>query len=359
MRRVHLVLGLTVGIILSISGITGSALVFRNEIDAILHSELLRVAPGPVRITLDDALAAAEGAHPGQRSARVQMPRTPTETYEITMAGEDPLQVYVDPYRGTVLGARRESETLPNLLFEIHHTLLAGETGELVLGTTALLLLLLVLTGLVVWWPGWRNGGRRILRAISVRLSGNWRGVNFDLHRALGFWTTAFLTTVALTGASLVFHEQFMAGLDWITRSPPRPAAPAISAAGGARPTVQSLVERANAAIDEGAVTYVMLPASETAPLTVRKKMEEELHPSGRNFIHIDPTTGRVLAAEEARTAPSGTRAYNVLYPIHIGRWGGLFSRVLHVLLGLTPLVLLVSGALMWWNRNGRRLLAR
>lgn len=357
MRRVHLVLGLTAGLILSVSGITGSALVFRNELDAVLHPHLLRAQPGPVRLGLDPVLAAAQTAHPGERPARVQMPRTPAETYEITMAGPDPLQVYVDPYRGTVLGARRESETLPNVLFEIHHTLLAGEAGERVLGITALLLLLVVLTGIVVWWPGWRAGWRRFVRAVSVRMGGSWRAVTFDLHRALGFWTIGFLTVVAVTGASLVFHERFMAGLDWITGSPPRPVAPAVVPVQGARPTVQSMVDRADAAIDGGQVTYVMLPASPTAPLTVRKKTEEELHPSGRNFVYLDPGTGRVLAAEAARTAHAGTRAYNVLYPVHIGRWGGLPSRILHVLLGLTPAILLVSGALMWWNRRGRRLL--
>lgn len=359
MRRVHLVLGLTVGLILSVSGVTGSALVFRDEIDALLHPELLRVEIGPERVTLDAVLAAVRKTHPAEPPTRIQMPSGLIQTYEITLAGEDPLQVYVDPYRGTVLGARHESQTLPNLLFEIHHTLLAGETGEMVLGVTALLLLLLVLTGLVVWWPGIRQGMNRLIRAVSVRRSGNWRAVTFDLHRALGFWTTAFLLVAALTGASLVFHEQFMTGLDWVTGSPPRPTPPAMATVEveGTGPSVQELVRRGDEAIDGGQVTYVILPASESAPLTVRKKTVEELHPSGRNFIYVDPGTGAVLAAEEAATAPVGTRAYNVLYPIHIGRWGGTPSRVLHMLLGLTPFILLVSGALMWWNRKGRRLL--
>lgn len=361
MRRVHLVLGLAIGLILSVSGLTGSALVFRNEIDVLLHSELLRVDAGSERVTLDAVLAAVRKTYPAEPPTRIQMPGRLIQTYEITLAGADPLQVYVDPYRGTVLGARRESETLPNLLFEIHHTLLAGETGEMVLGVTALLLLLLVLTGLVVWWPGIHQGMRTIIRAVIVRRSGNRRTFTFELHRALGFWTTAFLTMVSITGASLVFHERFMAGLDRITGSPARPGPPAVATVGTGEtaPSIQELVQRGDDAIASGRVTYVILPASALAPLTVRKKTEEELHPSGRNFIYVDPGTGAVLAAEEAATAPVGTRAYNVLYPIHIGRWGGTFSRVLHVLLGLTPLILLVSGALQWWNRRGRRLLMR
>jgi uncharacterized iron-regulated membrane protein len=65
----------------------------------------------------------------------------------------------------------------------------------------------------------------------------------------------------------------------------------------------------------------------------------------------VDPWDGPVLTVENALTAPSGTRAFNILYPIRIGRWGGGATRILHALLGLSPLVLFLTGAVMWWNR--------
>ena len=88
----------------------------------------------------------------------------------------------------------------------------------------------------------------------------------------------------------------------------------------------------------------------------VRGHVSGELHPNGRNFVYVDGITGAVLAAESSRRAPVGTRMYDKFYPIHIGKWGGWPVRVLYAGLGLTPLLLAVTGALAWWNRRGRRL---
>lgn len=351
--QLHLYVGLVVGLLLVSAGLTGSVLVWKNEIDALLHPGLLRVEPAPAGLSLQEVVEVAERAYPDRPAARIQMARAPGESVEVTTAGADPLQVYVDPYRGTVLGSRRPTETFANALFYWHTSLLSGETGEMVMGTSALLLLVLVLSGLVVWWPGMR----RLADAVRVKWSANWKRVNYDLHRAGGFWSVLFLTLVAVTGSSLVFHDAYMAGLDWATRSPPRPAAPVVSEVPGAPALpLDGMVQRANAALPGGEVTYVVLPPTSTAPLIVRKKMPPELHPNGRNFVYLHPQTGEVLAVENALTAPAGTRAYNVLYPLHIGHWGGAVSRVLYSLLGLVPLLLFVSGFLMWRNRTrGKR----
>lgn len=337
------------------AGLTGSGLVFRGEIDALLHPELLRVDPVAERISLDAVLDAAAAARPGERPARIQMPRAETETFEVTMTGEDPFQVYVHPATGTLLGMRRESETFPNMLFELHHTLLAGEAGERVMGVTALLVFGLLATGLFVWWPGMRRGWQGLRRAVTVRRSSNWRAIAFDLHRAGGFWLAGILAVSAFTGASLVFHDQFMVVFDRITGSPPRPVPPPLVDRSGAREwSVDALVEQHQDRVPGGTVTYVLLPASPDGPLTIREKTEREIHPSGRNFIYVDPASNRVVAAELEATAPAGTRLYNILYPIHIGRWGGLPSRILLVFVGWTPLLLLITGSVMWWNRSRR-----
>lgn len=351
--NLHLYLGLTLGLLLVSAGVTGSALVFREEIDAALNPHLLRVSPGPEPLSLQRIVDRVRVAYPATPPARIQLPREPGETHELTLGGEEGRLVYVDPYRGTILGSRLPTDHFAGWLFEWHTTLLVGETGEQVMGTAALLLLVLVATGGVVWWPG----VRRLADGFRVRWGASWKRVNWDVHRVGGIWSTAFLTVVAVTGASLVFHDAFMAGLNRVTHSPPRPVPPVVEVRlGEAVLPLDSLVRLANRALPGGEVTYVTLPAKPEAALTVRKHFAEELHPNGRNFVYLDPWSGEVLAVEHALRAPAGTRAYNVLYPIHIGRWGGIASRIAYALLGLTPLVLFVSGCLMWWNRTrGKR----
>lgn len=346
--NLHLYVGLSVGLVLVVVSLTGSALVFKEEIDAALHPELLRVQPGDERIALQEVVEAVRRAYPERPPSEIQMPRSPEGTYEVTTAGSDPLQVYVDPYRGTILGERRPTETLTNMLFDLHVALLAGMTGEWIVGIAALLLLVLALTGSVLWWPGIQ----RLRDGLTIRRGANWKRVNFDVHRAGGMWSLVFLVVIAVTGASLIFHDQFAAGLNWLTRSPPPPHPPAVEMVPGVPPLpLDALVARANRALPGGEVSYLLFPSAPDAALTVRKHFDPELHPNGRSFIYLHSQTGDVLAVEHALRAPAGTRAYNVLYPIHIGRWGGITSKILYVVLGLAPVVLFVSGSLIWWNR--------
>jgi uncharacterized iron-regulated membrane protein len=346
---VHLWVGLTLGLLLVLAGLTGSILVFDEEIDAMLNPELLRVAPGEVQVSLQRVVASLGAAYPEHPVSYIRMPRGPSETYEVTTAGADPLEIFVDPYRGTILGERGTTEGFTNTLFDLHVHLLSGETGERVMGVVGLLTLLLVATGLVVWWPG----TRRWWDGFIVRRRANWKQVNFDLHRAGGIWSAAFLAVTAATGAALIFHDAFLAGANWLTASPASPAPPTVVPRPG-EPwlPLASLLRQADRALPGGTITYVEFPPAPEAPLTIRKHLDAELHPNGRSFVHLDPWSGAALAVEPAVRAAAGMRTLNLLYPLHIGSFGGMPVRVLYALLGLAPIVLFASGCLMWWNRT-------
>ena len=359
--QVHLWLGLTVGLLLAVAGVTGSILVFDEEIDAALNPELMRVSPAAERAPFQRAFAAVAAAYPDHPISYVRMPRAPHETYEFTTAGAEPLEIFADPYSGTVLGARGVTEGFTNALWHLHVYLLSGENGERVMGVTGVLALLIVLSGLVVWLPRLA----RWWRGLIVHWPSNWKRVNFDLHRAGGFWSAAFLAVTAFTGAALIFHDAFLAAANAITGSTSVPAPPAVAAQPGAPwLPLDTLLANAQHALPGGSITYVTFPAAPEAPLSARFHFAEALHPNGRSFVHLDPWTGEAVAIESALRAPAGTRALNLLYPLHIGSFGGVAMRILYALLGLAPLALLVTGTLMWWNRTQapkrrRRLRAR
>ena len=102
----------------------------------------------------------------------------------------------------------------------------------------------------------------------------------------------------------------------------------------------------------EGELRRISFPQKAGAPLILRKKRPDDLHPNGMNYIYLDSATGQVLAIDDASKAGWGTRLMNARYPIHIGLWGGTFSRVLAVFIGISPLLLFISGFIIW---NGRR----
>lgn len=350
----HRVLGLTVGLVLVVTGLTGSALVFRAEIDAALNPHLLRVEPVAARASLQGVLDEVARRHPGAATTRIRMPRDASGTYELWLGSAPDRYVYADPYRGTILGDRGPTEFLTGWLFLAHSQLLSGEFGHTVAGVCALALVVLSLSGIILWWPRrvpwtawstWRA-------ALTVSGRGGAKRVTYHLHRAVGFYASVFLFAAGVTGASLVFHEAFERGAYLLagTRAAPvralsaAPAAPALPA--------ESLLAAAERALPGGTISYLYVPTAAGQAFRVRKRLPGEEHPNGKSFVHVDPATARVLAVEDGTRAPRGARWYSVLYPLHIGVLGGTATRGLAVLVGLSLPVLALSGALVWWRRG-------
>ncbi len=347
--NLHLYIGLVVGLFLVIVALTGSLLVFREEIETRLYPELMitdvRGEQAPVQRILD----AVECAYPQDHIFSLRLPRQPGQTYLVKMNHAHDLFIYADPYSGELLGAHRQSDTFMGWITLMHTQLLLGERGKTILGIGGLLLICMCATGLYLWCPP--NG--RVLEGFKINRSGSWKRRIFDLHRAFGIYTVFFLLIIGLTGVSLVFNKTTLELVDFLTISPPRPA-PVLSDLSREDSHIRSLDQLLQHAdrLLPAQTTWINFPQTPQAPWIVRKKAPEELHPNGRNFIHFDQYTGEVLLIENALTAPLGTRIYNALYPLHIGVAGGLPTRILQVAAGFSTVVLFLTGYVMWRNKR-------
>lgn len=348
---VHLWVGLALSAALVVVSLTGSALVFRHEIDRALNPALLRAAPGSEHAPLANVVAAVEAAAPESAPRLIRLARAPDAVHEVWLA--DGRHVYVDPTTATVLGARGDREGAMNTLFALHAELLSGETGEQVVGVVGMLTVLLAATGLVLWWPA-APTWTRVRKALAVeRRRGPWR-LNYDLHRAGGFYTSAFLVLVAATGAVLVFYAEtgaLVRAATGVSEPPPPPVAPAGALAPFA---LDGALQAARSALPSGEPTFVTLPQKSAAPLVVRLRTPSEWHPNGRSYVYLAPASGRVLRTDDARAAPAGERALHAAYPLHIGAFGGAV-RLLYIFLGLAPAALSVTGTLVWYRRWRKR----
>ena len=175
--QVHLWLGLSLGVILSVIGLTGSVLVFWMEIDEFLHPDLIRVA-APENAgyrSLEEIAASARAAiPPGATLYELNWPRHRNAAVicgfgmpNPAARGEpDSWDIFVDPYTARVTGKRLwySAENWWNnaflgILFKIHYALMIRRWGTVLVGSMTFLFLLMTFTGLCVWWP----------------LSGKWR----------------------------------------------------------------------------------------------------------------------------------------------------------------------------------------
>ncbi len=211
--QVHLWTGIGAGLYVLIISLSGSLLVYRNELyRAATPSPTLVSVSGP-QLTAEQIQAAATRAYPGY-DVTVYRQRNPNQAVDVRLAkGSENKYRLFDPYTGNDLGnSIPPAIRFVSWLTDLHDNLLFGPTGRLVNGFGALLWTALAATGLVIWWPGidtWR-------RSLTVRRNVGWKRFNWDLHSALGFWTLAFVLLFGVTGIYLSYQRSFLELADYI-----------------------------------------------------------------------------------------------------------------------------------------------
>lgn len=108
------------------------------------------------------------------------------------------------------------------------------------------------------------------------------------------------------------------------------------------------MLVQAAAIFPNGRITRITLPARLNAPVMVRMRLDGEVHQFGRTFVWFDQHDGAVLRVDDIFQANAATRIQSWLYPLHTGVYGGMASRLLQVLIGLSLALLTLSGAWIW-----------
>lgn len=218
--QVHLWTGLTCGLYVLVMSLSGSAIVFRHEMDHAFCPAIVMVKSSGVRMSDAELARAARRALERRfplRNTRVEVrgPRVPGAAVEVWYLSErGRTERLLDPYTGRDLGDATACEPrLVSGLVDLHDDLLGGGAGRIVNGGGAVVLALMCLTGLVIWWPGtarWR-------RSMTLRWNSDWRHFTWDLHSMLGFWTFALLLMWALSGIYLGFPSSLSVLGDLLT----------------------------------------------------------------------------------------------------------------------------------------------
>ena len=344
---VHRYLALAAAAILIVVALSGAALGFEGAIDRALNEDLWEVEPAATSMSVDDLLTRVRGAYPDVTVVGVTP--SPADGRATVVSAGDGTQLFMNPYTGKILGTRSPSErdaSLARRLHVFHETLLAGKVGNVVVGIATVMALVLVLSGLVVWWP------RKLWR---MRIGASWKRVVFDLHHLLGVSTAIVLLFISASGAVIMYPVlgELLGKLDRSSPAP-RPVQPAADP--GMRPlSVDSVVRVASGTLRGATVMNVSMPPDMKAPLAVAMRFPEDRTPAGRSRVFVDRYRGTVLAVTNAREAGIGTRLNNLKRSIHTGDWFGAPTQVLWIFAALAMVAQAVTGVLMWWNGRAAR----
>ena len=212
--QVHLWSGISFGLYIFMISVTGSVLVYRNELYVAATPELIVSKGSGPRLTDSQLAEAAIRSYPGYRVVKIVRALNPDQAVDVWLAWRNETKKRLfDPRSGRDLGNSIPTGVwLVSKLMELHDDLLAGQKGRKVNGIGALASLVLAVTGLTIWWPGlnrWR-------RSLTLHRGVGWKRFTWDLHSMAGFWSLGFVLMIGLSGIYLSIPEEFQAFADWL-----------------------------------------------------------------------------------------------------------------------------------------------
>ncbi|WP_262920616.1 PepSY-associated TM helix domain-containing protein [Hymenobacter sp. 5516J-16] len=204
--KLHLWLGLTSGLVVFIVSLTGAIFVFQDEIRDLTEPWRKVQAQATAPVLPSRLQAAALASHPGIAASTTWVTYFGAErsaTVFFTDKAGNPIQVYLNPYTGQVLREQNLHTYFFSIVQEIHMTLLLPEAvAKWVVGSAVLIFVVMLLTGLVLWWPKRRQERKQ---RFTIKWGARWRRINYDLHNVLGFYVASIGLILALTGLFMIF----------------------------------------------------------------------------------------------------------------------------------------------------------
>ena len=317
-----------VGLVLAVLGLSGAILVWEDQWISLPHSN--------ERVVQDVAALAHIVDAAGPNLSRITFAQEGMSLHQLAFT--DGSGAYVSQ-AGETVERWQDQWARPELwLFDLHHHLFAGETGEWLAGIAGVIGLLFLVTGLILWW--------RSRRAFRLRfLPRAWApGPIVSHHRDLGALASPLLLISLVTGLLMLFAPLRAAFLGKEER-------PRVEQGVRIEARAAALLSAAARRFPDAELRRLTLPKKAGDPLTVRLRQPFEWTPNGRTQLGVEP--GGALWIEDAARANRSARTTEKAYPLHSAKVGGLLWQVAMTLSGVA---LAMLGGFTTWSFWRRRL---
>lgn len=353
-RRLHLWLGISLGALFVLAGLSGAVLVYYVEIDGWLHPEQASAGTANAA-SFDAALATVRAAYPDKQGPwRIEVTgrdgAIPLRYYhppETAGRAHAPMLVWLSSDGKRILRRDFWGDGAMTWIYDLHYQLQLGRAGAVVMGYAGLALLVLLLSGLAVWWP--RGSWAKALR--FKRGAGGTRCLR-DLHKLAGLAALPLLVLLSATGAMLALPEETRLVLRPLLGDAKAMPAPRSGAPAGPQIAPSAAMAAARAAMPQARIAWIEIPGPGHG--AYRLRMQQPSDPSRRfprSYVWVDQYRGQVLASHDAARVPALSTLEAWLHPLHDGSAGGQPLRIAVLLAGLFPLGLFITGLLRWRSR--------
>ncbi|NIT55408.1 MAG: hypothetical protein GWN00_03975 [Aliifodinibius sp.] len=340
---IHKWLGLFAGIFILIMGLTGSIIVFDDEIEHFIHHDVIHQPDSNEPVSLDQAYKSIIEKHPNRDVRFTHIPEQANRAIEAEIRQPDNRRyLYIHPVNGKILRDLDSYNTFSYWMLKLHYTLHSGFWGEVIVLIAGFMFICSIITGF--WF--YRNA---LWRVLTFKIRPRFRDLkscSSELHRTLGIWSLIFNFIVALTGiviiSIIVMTNAKKEGPD------PMPDPPAVET------SIDALMVQAQQTYPGFDPSYIGMPRQPDGQITLygHTNTDWSIHYKFSNYVQFDPDTGTQTNSFFIKNQPVSTHLLSFTYPLHFGNWGGISIKILYCLFGLTPALLSITGFIIWQKRN-------
>lgn len=377
--KLHLWLGLSVGLIVFIVSLSGTMYVFKDEIQNVLRKDVMYVkaetvtqSPLSIEVLKEKVSLELNEKYP---VSSVEIPLDGSRSYEFLCYEKDKKAwnyfdevkinklVYVNQYTGEILGIYNEKYDLFPILKSIHWSLLLkADWGKYVVGIPVVLFIIMLITGIILWWP--KNKKMR-----KGRFSFDWKNVktwkrkNYDLHNVLGFYASFIALIISISGIYFAYPWVKIAFNFTLSGSVDLPKEKEIK-------SPDSLVAKNKSVFDLTANETKKLYENSSnfrIPLNGKNKKGKDLKNipvtvygeegkfAVRNQLAFDQYSGKLLSNKPYQEISNAEKYAYANYDIHTGSYFGIIGKIIWFITGLICTSLPVTGFLVWLGKQKKK----
>ena len=336
-RTLHAWGGVSLALLLLLSSVSGSVLVWKNEWVKLSLGET-DVAFSATPQALASIAQAVEAQFDSNDIYQIQFPTQDFPFAKVTLA--DSRYAYLDTH-GNILDQWVQNERWEEWLYDLHHRLLLENTGLVIVGFSGMAMILLLVAGVIAFWPlrrGLRLGfwPKSAARA-SLQIT----------HRNIGIIEALPLLLTLVTGVLLAFPDKslqlllepfrdddysldFAENLDTIT--------------GADSGSWLQVMERSLASFPDANIRTAQVPNDNSPYRIIGLQQSGSLHPLGLSKVYIEAYGGWMDIRIDDQAQHVSERLYNLSYPLHTGTFDNVYYKILLTISGILVAILSTLG---------------
>lgn len=342
--NIHAFSGLFAGIFILLMSLSGAVLVFHDDMDAVYLPEN---NPDNKPVTVDSCYKMIQLQYPRAQLSNAVLPSGGNRPFSFFIYdssykdGIQSLEVFINPQTGKILTARGSNSNLISRVSEFHKSFHLGKTGEWLLGFFALIFLLSLLTGVVLY----RKNILAVLLFKKHILQKN------NLHQLIGVYALLFNLMIATTGFWMqryVFKKEFFASDTYQRTLKTSPGLPYNF------DSACKQVKKQFPDFTAGVIYFAQNNSGKTAVYGSRVSNGFIHSKKFADVIFLD-SSGSMVKTRFINEIDGADRYDIINSQLHMGRFGGVGIKIIYFVFGLTGALLSITGFLLWWKRRKQK----